>query len=89
MDDWEHMSPDTRYEPKLALFWGEITWFELYEQLFSQLQERKEKWILLIEFGFDQRAIAEEVIKNYGWKCEFFADYAGIERFCEIELIPD
>ena len=39
---------------------------------------------LLIEFGFDQRDITEKVIQSYGWKYEFFADYAGIERFCEI-----
>jgi len=39
---------------------------------------------LCIEFGFDQREIAEETIKKYGWEYEFFQDYAGIERFCEI-----
>jgi methylase of polypeptide subunit release factors len=41
---------------------------------------------MIIEFGFDQREIAEEVIKKYGWKYEFFADYAGVERFCEIKV---
>lgn len=39
---------------------------------------------MLNEFGFDQREIAEKIIKNYGWKYEFFADYAGVERFAEI-----
>jgi methylase of polypeptide subunit release factors len=41
---------------------------------------------LIIEFGFDQREIAEEMIKSYGWEYEFFADYGGVERFCEIKI---
>ena len=36
-DDWEHMSPDTVHEPKIALFGGESTGFELYERLFDEL----------------------------------------------------
>jgi len=36
--DWRNMSEDTKYEPELALFGGEKTGFELYEQLFEQLQ---------------------------------------------------
>ncbi len=34
--DWKNMSEDTIHEPKLALFGGEKTGFELYEKLFSQ-----------------------------------------------------
>jgi len=33
-DDWENMSPDTRHEPRLALFGGKNTGFELYERFF-------------------------------------------------------
>jgi release factor glutamine methyltransferase len=95
--DWEHMSPDTRHEPELALFWGDETGFEMYERLFEQLQNPLEKggglnpisqggYRLLIEFGFDQREIAERIISSYGWQYEFFTDYAGVERFCEIQL---
>ena len=85
--DWEHMSPDTRFEPEIALFGGEKTGFELYEKLFVQISQLS-FWstTILIEFGFDQREIAEKVIQSYGWKYEFFADYAGVERFCEIKI---
>jgi len=51
-EDWENMSPDTRYEPKMALFGGENTGFELYEELFRQLDEWKYPYdrYLCIEF---------------------------------------
>jgi hypothetical protein len=43
-------------------------------------------WGCLFEFGFDQRKIAETELEKYPqWKYSFFADYAGIERFGEIE----
>jgi methylase of polypeptide subunit release factors len=81
------MSPDTRHEPELALFGGNITGFEMYERLFAQLSTFNfQRSILIIEFGFDQREIAEKLIASYGWEYEFFADYAGVERFCEIVL---
>lgn len=87
-EDWEHMSADTHFEPELALFGGEKTGFELYERLFEQIKN----WdtsayttiTLMIEFGYDQRQIAEGIIQRYDWEYEFFADYGGIERFCEI-----
>ena len=86
------MSNDTRFEPELALFGGEKTGFEIYERLFDQIDTHAFKEvqivILLIEFGYDQREIAEEIIIKHGWKYEFFADYSGIERFCEINIRP-
>ncbi len=85
--DWGNMSADTRFEPEIALFGGEKTGFEMYERLFAQLWALNiEHWTLIIEFGFDQRRIAEEIIQKFDWNYEFFADYAGIERFCEIEM---
>ncbi len=85
--DWEHMSEDTRYEPELALFGGEYTGFELYERLFHQLATcNLQPVTVLIEFGFDQREIAEAAIQKHGWKYVFFADFAGIERFAEINI---
>jgi methylase of polypeptide subunit release factors len=88
-EDWIHMSADTVHEPRLALFGGELTGFEMYERLFVQIAELElTHFQLLCEFGFDQREIAESVLKKYPqWQSSFFADYAGIERFGEIILI--
>ena len=86
-EDWKNMSEDTIFEPKIALFGGEKTGFELYEKLFQEIAEKKIHGKLFIEFGFDQREIAEKILEKFPfWKKEFFADYAGIERFCEITL---
>ncbi|MBX9809362.1 peptide chain release factor N(5)-glutamine methyltransferase [Candidatus Gracilibacteria bacterium] len=87
--DWNNMSKDTKHEPKLALFGGEKHGFELYERLFEEIKILKNIYsgniYILFEFGFDQREIAETVLKKYtNWKYRFFADYAGIERFGEI-----
>jgi len=35
------MSADTHFEPELALFGGDETGFEMYERLFSQVQDMK------------------------------------------------
>lgn len=79
------MSEDTVFEPKIALFGGAKTGFELYERLFKEVNEKQISGVLLAEFGFDQRQIAEQVLGQYhNWQCEFFADYAGIERFVKI-----
>lgn len=84
------MSEDTIFEPKIALFGGEKTGFELYEKLFSEILAKKIFGKIIIEFGFDQRKIAEDILQNfhekYEWEYEFFADYAGIERFAEITI---
>lgn len=84
--DWGHMSPDTQYEPELALFWWAETGFELYQKLFLQIQERAFHGTLLIEFGFDQRQVAENVLQGLSWEYHFFSDYSGIERFAEIRI---
>ena len=91
--DWENMSKDTAYEPKIALFGGEKHGFELYERLFEEIKILKNTYsgniYILFEFGFDQREIAEQVLMQYpNWKYHFFADYAGIERFGEIIIEP-
>jgi methylase of polypeptide subunit release factors len=87
-EDWIHMSADTVHEPRLALFGGELTGFEMYERLFAQIAELElTHFQLLCEFGFDQREIAESVLRGYPqWQASFFADYAGIERFAEVSL---
>ncbi len=85
------MSADTIHEPRLALFGGEKTGFEIYERLFAQLDSIElsnyQTIKLLFEFGFDQREIAESILQKYPqWQSAFFADYAGIERFGEVIL---
>lgn len=89
-NDWKNMSEDTIYEPKIALFGGEKTGFELYEKLFLEISEKKIAGMVLIEFGFDQRNIAENFLKKFpSWEVDFFADYAGIERFAEIKIMQE
>lgn len=78
-DDWENMSADTVHEPKMALFGGEHTGFELYEKLFAQIPDFIQKYqpsrlTILTEMGDDQTGIATEVLAKYGWKFSFFAD---------------
>jgi len=83
------MSPDTRYEPELALFGGDTTGFELYEKLFAQINSFIEKYTpksltILAEMGDDQKELATQVLREYGWNFEFFADLRGIERFIRV-----
>jgi release factor glutamine methyltransferase len=89
-EDWEHMSLDTRYEPRMALFGWEMTGFELYEVFFEQLANWWYPYAryVVIEFGFDQQNIADDILKKYPWQVIFFPDYAGIERFAEIYIPP-
>lgn len=89
--DWENMSEDTRFEPKLALFGWEIHGFELYEKLFTQIITFSETFhndiYIVFEFWFDQRIIAETTLQKYSnWEYQFFADYAGIERFGQVRI---
>lgn len=88
-DDWENMSLDTIHEPRIALFGGEITGFELYEELFEQaklLKKSVHTLTLLIEFGFDQREESERIFQKNNFQYEFFPDYRWIERFAQIEI---
>lgn len=86
--DRGNMSPDTAFEPSVALFGWPRTGFELYETFFRKL---KEKELLdggsasIIEFGYDQRELAGYILRLFPWKTTFFADYSGIERFAMIE----
>jgi release factor glutamine methyltransferase len=91
-EDWEHMSTDTVHEPRLALFGGEETGFELYEQLFSQMGDFIKKYTpksltFFAEMGDDQEMIAIKILIGYGWKFSFFADCFGILRFIRIEIV--
>lgn len=48
--DWKNMSADTIFEPKIALFGGEKTGFELYEKLFWEIYNKKINATVVIEF---------------------------------------
>lgn len=90
--DWENMSRDTEYEPRMALFGGKETGFELYEKLFSQIPPFLEKYTpksltIFAEIGDDQEAIATKILKSYGWEFSFFPDCFGIRRFMKIQII--
>ncbi|MDD2916713.1 MAG: peptide chain release factor N(5)-glutamine methyltransferase [Candidatus Gracilibacteria bacterium] len=90
-DDWENMSTDTIHEPKLALFGGPFTGFELYEKLFAQIdvfvaKYTPKKLTILAEMGDDQTEIAGKILGKYGWEFSFFADLRGIERFMKIHI---
>lgn len=89
-NDWGNMSDDTRYEPELALFGWPANGFELYQKLFDSIDTgiwEAQSITLIIEFWFDQRTLAEEIIRKYeNWQYDFFPDYAGIERFAEISI---
>jgi len=99
--DWENMSEDTQYEPKIALFGGSRTGFELYEKLFSQIPDflekhRPERLMILAEMGEDQEEIATKTLESLAQKMNenkikvnfsFFADCFGIRRFIKIEIL--
>lgn len=90
---WEkdHMSPDTNYEPDVALFGDGREGFDIYGRFFKQLDEcvkkrDPEKLQVIIEFGMWQRDIADEVLRPYDWDYSFFQDERGIERFAHIVM---
>lgn len=90
-DDWENMSTDTIYEPKIALFGGINTGFELYEKLFVQIEKFIEIYqpaslTIIAEMGDDQTDIATRILTRYGWTFSFFSDLRGIERFMKITI---
>ncbi len=91
-DDWDNMSSDTVHEPKIALFGGASTGFELYERLFSQIDDFIKKYSpktlsIIAEMGDDQTEIARKILSAYGWEFSFFADLRWIERFMKIKII--
>ena len=99
--DWENMSEDTQHEPKIALFGGSETGFELYEKLFIQIPDflekhRPKRLTILTEMGEDQEEIATSTLESLTQKLEenrrkinfsFFADCFGIRRFMKIEIL--
>jgi len=89
-EDRINMSSDTRFEPKMALFWGKQTWFELYERFFRQVLKFAKiydnKTYLLCEIWFDQKEVAQKFLTKLGFNFSFFPDLMWVERFIKIKL---
>lgn len=88
--DFENMDYSVyTYEPRLALYWWEKTWFELYEKLIFLLKKIKsefclKKSLLFIEIWFDQKEIAFDFLKNVWLSFEYFVDTNNIARVIKI-----
>jgi len=89
-DDFENMDESVYLnEPDLALYWWEETWFELYEKLIGQCQELvkwKNKIVLFIELGFDQKEICENFLKSESLVYQIFQDNGWVERCVRVEM---
>jgi release factor glutamine methyltransferase len=88
--DFENMSKSTvLYEPDIALYGWEETWFEMYERLISQCIILWKEWYdidLFIEIWFDQKEIAAQFLQGNQLDFEFHRDSATIERVVEIHF---
>ena len=89
--DWINMSEDTRFEPKMALFWWQKTGFELYKKFYKQVLQFKDKFklnkiIVITEIGFDQRKIAKDFLNKNLINSKFIPDLSGIQRFIISEI---
>lgn len=88
--DYKNMDIWTiKYNPDLALYWWEDTWFELYEKLIHQCLELKciyniKNFILFIEIWFDQEKYSREYLENLKLEFEFFKDNSWINRCIKI-----
>ncbi len=87
-NDIENMDKETiDYEPHLALFGGQETWFELYEKLVNQLQSVKAESItLFIEIGFDQGQIVRDFCNERNISLQIYKDNWWIERCVELQI---
>jgi len=80
-----------KYEPKLALYWWEKTWFELYESLIHQCitlkkQFQNKKIILFIEIWFDQYKYSKQYLENIWLQWDYFKDNGWIIRCIKINI---
>ncbi len=89
-NDIKNISKETLlYEPNIALFWWENTWFELYESLINQIitiknNNKFENIILFIEIWFDQENYSRKYLNNLNIKFEYFKDNNQINRCIKI-----
>lgn len=89
-DDFDSMDSSVYLnEPKLALYWGKNTGFELYEKLIWQCQELVKSWnkiILFIELGFDQKDVCEDFLQSHNLKYKVFQDNGGVDRCVRVKI---
>lgn len=64
-------------EPKTALIGGEVG-DEMLKDI-AQIAKSRAKY-LICEMGYDQRAPMQEYLNSLGFKSEFYADLAGLDR---------
>jgi hypothetical protein len=79
------------YEPDSALYWGPVTWFELYEELIQQCIELKKIWNistidLFIEIWFDQKKYSQDYLNILWLKSVYHKDNWWIERCIHINI---
>ena len=65
-------------EPSSALIGGDKG-YEFLQNLISFAKERKAK-CLACEFGYDQKEILEDILKQNGFKATFYKDLQGYDR---------
>jgi release factor glutamine methyltransferase len=84
MDFWVY-----NFEPKIALYGGKETWFELYEDLINLLIKERSMFnnlVLFIEIWFDQFEVSKKFLSKKWLKFEFFKDTNNIYRVIKIIL---
>lgn len=90
--DWDYNNMDywvISFEPKIALYGWEKTWFEMYEELINQCFELKKFYnfkeiVLFIEIWFDQYEYSKRYLTNLWLDFEYFRDNSWIFRCVKI-----
>lgn len=89
-NDLENMAASViEHEPDSALFGGEKTGFELYEEFIKQCFQLKnilklENITVFIEIGFDQYEVSKKFLEELGLQFEYFPDSSNIQRVVKI-----
>ncbi len=88
-NEQEILAPDVRdYEPHLALFGADDGLGHIHRLLSSAPPLLKPGAVLLLEFGYNQRASLTDLIPSLlpGAHLRFISDYAGWDRLVEIRM---
>ncbi|HEY7349697.1 MAG TPA: peptide chain release factor N(5)-glutamine methyltransferase [Ktedonobacterales bacterium] len=90
-NEQEILAPDVRdYEPHLALFGADDGLGPIRSLLASAPPLLKPGAVLLLEYGYNQRARLTDLIPSAlpGAQIRFISDYAGWDRLVEIRVMP-